>query len=368
MKKVGIITYHFALNYGAVLQCFALQKYLQEKKYEVVILNFVSEIQDQNNNIIKKNKGAKGIIYNFLLLPFYKLRKEKKDKFTKFSNNYLNLTKRVRTIKQLKELILEENIDFLISGSDQVFNPLIEDFNSAFLFPFETGAKKISYAASLGNAKEKDIEKIKNLLNDFFRISLREKSDKKRLERLIKNRVEVVCDPVLLLSSTQWKQISLQSDFILPKGKFIVAYFLHKDLFKKEFKLLKKFSKEKKLNLIIINARFSMFSLVKGTKFNVGPLDFVKLILNSEYVFTDSFHGVVFSTIFNKKFVCFDSEKNKYDSRRSDFLKNLGLSDRLYLINQKKEVFKDINYKDVNLKLRKIKEESQQFLECIDEK
>ena len=70
MKKIGIITYHFANNYGAVLQCYALQTYLTQRGFKVTVFNFVSEKQAKNNDVIKHGKSVKSVIANICLLPF----------------------------------------------------------------------------------------------------------------------------------------------------------------------------------------------------------------------------------------------------------------------------------------------------------
>ena len=141
MKKVGIITYHFARNYGAVLQCYALQEYLNKSGYDVSILNAVSKNQENNNSLFHKRKGIKNVAMNIALLPFIKQRKEKEKGFTSFVSNYLNCTDKVTNNIELQELIESEHYDVIISGSDQVFNPHIADFEDMFLWDGEKQLK-----------------------------------------------------------------------------------------------------------------------------------------------------------------------------------------------------------------------------------
>ena len=89
-KKVGIITYHFALNYGAVLQCYALKEYLSSQGYDVIVLNYVTDKQKKNNGLLKPINNLKSILINIFLLPFYKNRKIKYKKFLKFNEKIGN--------------------------------------------------------------------------------------------------------------------------------------------------------------------------------------------------------------------------------------------------------------------------------------
>lgn len=360
MKKVGIITYHFARNYGAVLQCYALQEYLKSKGYNVSIINYVSEVQQNNNDYYKHGKSLKKLIINICLLPFLRARKRKNANFDYFEEKYLNLTNKISNIDELKKLVNVEKYDVLISGSDQVFNPNIEDFDIAFLFPFLTEAKKISYAASTGNATKEDISKISKYLKDFYAISIREEKDLGKFDSKF-SQIKVVCDPVMLLNKNDWQKISKCKQ---KKEKYLVCYFLHKSLLSNEYKIAKKIAKERGLKLKIINARFSILSLNKNCILDIGPSDFIGLINNASFVCTDSFHGTLFSILFEKNFLCFDSKKNKNDSRRKNLLDSLGLLDSLYIVEEQKSI-KKIDYNNVKKNINVIKKKSEKFFQQV---
>ena len=331
MKKIGIITYHFARNYGAVLQCFALQTFLEKKGYSVEIINYINKEQYNNNDYYKHGKNLKKIVINIMLLPFLKLRKKKNNSFDRFNETYLHLTEKISTIDDLEKLVSKKKYDYLISGSDQVFNPNIEDFDYSFLLPFKTNSQKIAYAASTGNASQIDINKLKNYLLDFSKISIREKSDLYKFDN-IKKKIYIMPDPVLLLKKEDWyKKFDKQNE-----DKYLLCYFLHKNLFKKEYYFAKKIAKAKKLKILNLNARYSVSSLKKGTIFDAGPEEFITLIKNSNFVCTDSFHGTLFSIIFEKDFVCFDSKSNIKDSRRKNVLEMFDKKKNLCYIENKK--------------------------------
>lgn len=362
MKKIGIITYHFARNYGAVLQCFALQTFLEQKGFSVEIINYVNNTQYNNNDYYKHGLNIKKIIANILLFPFFSVRKEKNKRFDDFNKKYLHLTQKIKNIEELEKLIKNKKYDFLISGSDQVFNPNIEDFDFSFLFPFNTNAKKISYAASTGNASDNDIKKIKEYLLDFDKISIREKNDIKKFNEIDKN-IFVTPDPVMILKKEDWSKIFNKKI----NDKYLLCYFLHKKMFKKEYKIAKKIAKKRNLKIINLNARYSVFSFKKGTIFNAGPEEFVNYIKNSSFVCTDSFHGTLFSIIFEKEFVCFDTKANKNDSRRRNLLEISNCLDMLYYVEDnfdinKKYVLKSNRFIDEQIRI------ASEFLGDLDDK
>ncbi|MGL4876098.1 MAG: polysaccharide pyruvyl transferase family protein [Clostridium sp.] len=367
MKKIGIITYHFAINYGAVLQCYALQTYLEKKGFEVEILNYINKTQKKNNGIVKSGKPIKKILVNSLLRPFREKIIEKHNNFNEFTKEYLNLSKEISDVDELSKYINQNDFDYLISGSDQVFNKNIDDFDVAFLFPFKCKAKKISYAASTGNANRNDILCLKKYLDKFDRLSIREEKDLSKFDGVVDKELSVVCDPVMLLEEKKWCEITNKAKKI--EEDYAVCYFLHKHLFHEEFKKAKKIAKERKLKLIIINSRFSINSLRKNTIFTAGPNEFVTLLKHAKFVCTDSFHGTLFSVIFNKEFICFDSKQNINDSRRKNLLQNIGGINAYHFTEESLEKNKiELDYKKINNNIKEIINESSEFLECLNER
>ena len=149
--RIGIITYHFARNYGAVLQCYALQRYLSEAGHEVEILDYVSRMQQRNNSLHHKREGLiANTALNVALLPFEAKRQRKERRFKEFLDEELCLSPRFDSRDALASYIEQRGFDVVVSGSDQVFNPHIDDFDEAFLLPFNTPCRKASFAASLG--------------------------------------------------------------------------------------------------------------------------------------------------------------------------------------------------------------------------
>ena len=162
MKKIGILTFHNVINYGGVLQCMALQDFLKAYNYEVEVINYKSKHIGKNNKLIKFSSTS-NLIKSVLTLPFNYIRKKRYNNFIK---NNLILTNDVKNYDELKKLC-EEKYDYVIIGSDQVWNSEITENEADVYFLENINVKKISYAASTGDDKLIDINCIIKSSNDF---------------------------------------------------------------------------------------------------------------------------------------------------------------------------------------------------------
>lgn len=361
--KIGIITYHFARNYGAILQCYALQNYLTNNNNEVTVINYVEENQKKNNSIFNRKRGFMNLLDIITLLPlaFFRIRKEKK--FQKFLKEKIHCSYEINNIEELENFLEEENFDYVISGSDQVWNPYIKDFSKAFFLPFNIKSKKVTYAASIGNAKLENLIEYKDYINDFRYISLREEKSKEIIEKITDKEISVVNDPVTLLEKEEWSNLCEN----IEKKKYLLCYFLHKNYLNEEYKIAKKIAQNKNLKLIMINANFSLKSFYLNCIKDVGPIDFLSLFKNAEYICTDSFHGTMFSVIFEKNFNVFTSYKEKQDSRRENVLKSTGLMARLvYVENGANNIdVSNIDYQEINPEFNNNIKYSKEFIKKI---
>ena len=193
MKKIGILTFHNVINYGGVLQCMALQDFLKTYNYEVEVINYKSKHIGKNNKLINFSSMS-NLIKSVLTLPFNYIRKKRYNNFIK---NNLILTNDVKNYDELKKLC-EEKYDYVIIGSDQVWNSEITGNEANVYFLENINVKKISYAASTGDDKVNDINRIIKNSSDFEAISVREESTyNKLLSHNIKTELNV--DPTLIL-------------------------------------------------------------------------------------------------------------------------------------------------------------------------
>lgn len=346
MAKIGIITYHFAGNYGAVLQCYALNEYLNTCGHDAKVINCVTPKQSDNNSIYRKNNNIKSILKNILLLPFHNSRKTRFQRFDNFRNNNLKLTQLVQSVDELKNLIEIEKFDYIISGSDQVFNPNIYDFEPTFLYPFKTQSKKIGYAASIGKATSEQLQEYAEWIDDFYSISVREQSAKERLYSYSKD-ITIVMDPVFLLHKEQWESICVKKT-----KRYLLGYYINAKYRDQYIKISKQVAKQLNLELVIVDARISKSVFFNKVITDAGQKEFVELFMNADFICTDSFHGTSFSILLEKQFVCFEPQKKSLDTRKTNLCKIAGLERQIcYLDDFTNICFDTINYESVKKSL-----------------
>lgn len=360
--NIKIITYHAVLNYGAVLQAYALQRYLSNIGNEVAIIDFRRNEDEKAYNILKVPRNIKEGIKLFLNLKYYQQLNSRKKRFTAFLQDNVALTNRYTCLQDFKKNPLQA--DLFISGSDQVWNcsnGIIPEF---FLdFDVDT-AKRISYGASIGvdSIPEKYRKIVQQKLSRFDAISVREDDAQKILKTEIGLDAKVVCDPVLLLDRKVWEL------FIQPKAYIKEKYILCYSLLSNE-EVQRCINKVKsKLNYPVYIISGNGYVGLHGDNVirNAGPIEFLNWIYYAEYVICCSFHGTVFSSIFNKNFVSV-VDRNK-PSRVMGFLKNIGLSDHIYSEDFNVLTGNNMNADSMEYKLKKLHNSGVEFLEGIMEK
>lgn len=349
--KIGILTFHSPINYGAILQAYALQKYLktQHPTFSVENLNFKTIKHVEKYNILLPFR-RNIIIYLykqlFVLLRYPQLKLRKK-RFIDFSNEELTLTQRYLTEKDFLTNVPVN--DRYIVGSDQVFHPSSE-YLEAYYLNFEKGAaKKIAYAPSFGIStfNEHIEKKIKPYLEDFDYLSCREIDGANFMSSILTKNISVVLDPIFLLSPEQWMDMAVK-----PKNgeKYIFVYDLNGGY--NLLEIAKKVKKETGFKIICQTQFANHYYKDCEQIYNSGPREFISLIANAEYVITDSFHGTAFSILFNKKQFIYDAKPHASGRIRS-IMEIAGISDRLIEHNDfNKFVFErksEVNFKDLNI-------------------
>ena len=331
MKKIGTITFHSAYNFGSVLQTYALQEFCKniakesncEIEYDVINLRL--DIQKELYAVYRKNKNITNVVRNILTSPYKKEIEEKNKRFENFINEKLNITREYNTLEDLQKEKL--NYDYLISGSDQIWNTIAPDFTWAYYLPFDnTKSKKISYAASFGSIgiNNNDRDRIIKLLADYDFLSVREEENQKILQNELNKQVELNVDPTMLLTKKEWKNLIGESKNKL--GKYILFYTLYPK--KEVIELAKRISKILKLPIVVTkfnNQKDYFNNFIK--KYNSGPIEFLQLIDNAELVISSSFHGNIFSILLEKPF--FSIKNGKKDLRLETLLKRMELNDRI---------------------------------------
>lgn len=368
MKKIAIITFSRAHNYGSILQGYALQKYLLKNfDCECDIIDFSNKNQCEMYKVFKKNNNIRNIVKNILALFFYKKLKREYDDFEKFINENLILSKdKFFDSNQLKAL--DGKYDIYIAGSDQVWNITCMDADDAYFLNFVTNGKKIAYAPSFGARNilnySKTPEKYANYIKNFDYVSIREINGKKWIKDLTGLDVPILIDPTMFYDMEEWKKI-MSPSFI--KEKYILYYAFH---FSQEVnKKVKELSKKFGLPVYILSSHGWVYNLCALYGFKLakhsGPSEFIRLINDAEIVFSTSFHGTVFATLFHKNFwFMYGSIQDATDDRALTLVKQMGIEDRVIKMDELNSIdFSKVpDYSIVDKKLESLRKEAFNYL------
>lgn len=378
--KIGIITYWITRsNYGTVLQNYALQTFLRSFGFETFLIRTDIPLGcsrlDYYKSLLQKN-GFFSLACYFKSRLFCKIarkissenKNDDKRNFPDFVNKNFNPIKIFRSLSELESDC--PMADIYISGSDQVWNTYGENYNTvseqikAYLLSFvPDSAKKISCAASFGKSSlAVEFESLfKKELSRFDFISCREKSGVEICKRLGFENAVLQQDPTMILSSDEYKKIASKS--LVPKKPYILLYLLGNDT---DFstRRLKQFAKLKNLEVVYVPANEAQkINFYKKTFPTVE--EWLGLYENASAVVTNSFHGTVFSLIFNKPFLSvhqtgkFEDQNVRIDSLLEDF----GLKNRIFSGDFEK-LFAPVDFENVNKRLEEIRKCSP-FVEWI---
>jgi len=361
MKKVGILTMYRSGNYGATLQAYATKQALNENGLaEAEIINYCSDAVKQkiDRRFIKKAglfRTAVACVEKVYYFPRMK-------KVNAFIDSYAPAGQ----LKKEELPSLNDRYDIFLSGSDQIWNPDIQQGDYSYLLDFvDEPYKKRSYGSSFG-VRQLDgeyVEKYKELLSKYHRITVREKAGAELVNELLGNEPKIVIDPALLLTPEQWEAKLPEAKF---KGDFVFAYQLaHSPLIAK---IVAKARKE--LGAKAIFAPFPIMGVCKCRPvLNLSSFEWLRAIHDSKIVITDSFHGAVFSIIFRKPFyyvITSDTVRRRL-SRLETLLSALGIEGRLVDDVAKCDFTKEIDYDAVHERLNELRKNSIEILkELVD--
>jgi len=357
--NIGIITFHRADNFGAALQCFALQFFLQQQGHKVKVLDYRCKAIEQVYYLFdirllfaRKNIFKTLNTYLFNILNYGEMYR-KRSAYKRFRSEFLSLSKPLRS--EFKE---ECGIDAYIAGSDQIWNfSLLHGYNKMYFLDFPTVSQslKISYAASSESSAFPELERFKKnislALNRFDSISVRETELKEELQKYTSKEISVCIDPTFLLEKNEYEKI-----LVTPKERgYILVYHMAETL--DAVDLANHIAKEKGLDVIEIHASFKSKKGLRHKR-DLGPLQILGYIKYADAVITNSFHGVSLSLILNKELWVI----NKYKSARLQTLLSIsGLTNR-YIKNIGEYHNSTIDYTLVKSNMEKIIQDSQKFL------
>lgn len=372
--KLGGMTW-WRYNYGSILQAYALQSELKElgiDDYEIICQygKKVASISNLKEKIkrIGVRQSLKRIVWKFGL----KKLRDRNRNIQSFVDNYLHVSQK----EYNEENIVEANnvYDGFVCGSDQIWNPKLTDVNSMYWLTFASKEKlKFSYAPSIGVDKFSDEQKeaIKNNLSSFKGISSREENGTNLInDALGANKCVTVLDPTLLVDRKIWDNISLSENQY--GEKYIFVYMLRGT--KKQRKLIEEFAKLKGLKIVTMpfldNEKIEIYDFKFGDikLWDASPADFITVIRNAEYVFTDSFHCMLFSCMYHRDFYTFPKIGQAQINRMLNFQKLVSASEHMISdeidVNEIENV-KRIDWNYVDSVLNDKRKESEAYLKSV---
>lgn len=364
--KIGILTFHNAHNYGAVLQAYALREKLRTMGHDAQIINYCNEkVTAAYPKVLKPVFCKRDVLpthwkANVLKIvnAFYgqKHWQEQWEAFDKFIREViLEGNTKVVTKEELATL----DIDMFVLGSDQIWESYITGgLDSAYLGDFGTKAKVISYAASLHGGRipeqEKDVfvEKFKN----FYRISTREEKLAEHVRELTGREVVTVVDPTLLLQAENYSAL-VDKQVETPKERYAFAYFVMEDPALSA--CVERIKKEQNMKVIELHYYRTVEFGGEDQFANMGPAEFLTFIKNAEFVVTNSFHGTVFSLLYHKLFYAV----YKKNSRIENLLTFIKKKERHIEDEKGLDLTATIDYSEVDGLLQSYREQSVKYLE-----
>ena len=300
MKKVGIITTHRQTNWGSVLQCYALQEALKKCDYDVDVIDYYPDdvtVEGRLKTLKNKSRLFKNpLLYRIAKVVFSITYKHNKNVFDPFIKNNLALTDKVYySAKEIKDDDPKE--DIYCCGGDQTLNgfKMLDVFDN-----LSDKTMKVAYSSSFGKitfSKDEYIREVKSLSRFDF-LSCREDSGVEIMREMGLGLVPQIIDSVFLLGKEDWEQLASNK---YKWKKYIFVYNLHHY---KEIEKLEKALSEK-YNIPVINVCNHWFEFYRYGKFMWCPSveDWLGLIMDAEYVLSDSFHATAFSLLFHKKYL-----------------------------------------------------------------
>ena len=368
--KIGILTLPLNINYGGVLQAYALSTVLKKQGHDTFIIEKTLPTDPwwKLNLFYIKRIFRKFVLRKKGTEIFIEKRTRKEypiitQHFQSFITQYIP-----RAITKSYEEVLNDNLNAIVVGSDQIWRPkyFSGDIKDTFL-AFANGwdIKRIAYAASFGTDQweytETQTNECKELIKKFNAVSVRESSGVGLCAKYLDIKAQQVLDPTLLLKKEDYIRLINGADTTKPKGK-VYAYIL--DSTEPKMKLLENIKKQLHVESFSIKTTINDRNIPVENRILTSIEQWLRNFNEAEFIVTDSFHGCIFSIIFNKPFIVYGNTERGY-TRFTSLLSTFELTDRL-IVNPddiSDIATKPINWENVNLLLKKEQEKSFLFLD-----
>lgn len=345
--KIGILTHHYVSNYGAFLQTYSLQKYLQKQfpTDEVKVINYINRKHSLINKLgwLRLNPKNESIKEYFkkIKVPFV---------FKKIEKEYLKTTKKVYTAEQVNKL----NFDIIIIGSDEVWHYQDKKAYDPIKFGYGLKCKNIiAYAPSMGsselsNIPQEILEGIKNIKS----FSARDNKAETFVNQILKKECTRVLDPTLLINLEEYNSNTIEK---IKKEKYILMYYCDNITKKVKNEII---AYAKNNNCKIYGAGESKKWFDKSF-IDINPFEWAEMFKYAECIFTGTFHGTVFSIKNKKNFYNYLTNKSRINKVKS-LLQELKIEDRN--IANKAKMEKKTNYTEYDKIINQRVKESEDYI------
>lgn len=320
--RIGIMTMHRVQNVGSVLQAYALQNKIEQFGHDVEIIDYVFPPPKE------RHFSPKDVIsWGWDAMQGFPARRKSK-KMARFRNDFLH-TSSIEYSTHEELISSPPKCDIYCTGSDQVWNPKHVGYDTSFMLDFAPkNAPRISYASSFATAEieEPFFSLYAQFLEKYDSLTVREQSGINIINKMTGKNAQVVCDPTLLLTKTEWETVANQTEVGLSKG-YILIYLLRYMFDPRPgfYNIVE--SVRQALNLPVY--QFNPYSNDGFHKHiiplrGMGPMDFVSLVKNASFIVTDSFHGAAFATIYNIPMIGIVKDASDAEGRIATLRKNVG--------------------------------------------
>jgi len=365
--RIAILTLPLHTNFGGILQCYALQTVLERMGHEIFVLDNAKWTSCTNLSLWKRS-----LLFARRLVKFYILHKESKfyggKSESQIIQHYIQpfINSHIHKLKISSFKTISENqFDAFIVGSDQIWRPVyytpIEDAFLEFAQSWNH-IKRISYAASFGvdewEYSPEQTQKCIELIKLFDAVSVREYSGIRLCKDYLQTEAIQVLDPTLLLTQNDYLKLI---ENIEKKNKGIFCYILDKT--KEKENIINNIIKEIKLQPFDVEIKLPQRHAPFEERIRLPVEKWICAFRDAQFVITDSFHGCVFSILFQKNFIVYGNEKRGL-ARFQSLLSLFGLENRLVTNLEQNGEFslEDIDWEIVTKKLQDFRNRSMLFL------
>lgn len=368
MDKVAIVTWcNKGINYGQVLQAYAIHGVVKKYGYDPIIINY-RKLKDDEGSILLESKHTRKSYEWYLGLKESKSGYIKtKLKFNKFVKDFIGLSYPCYTKLEIEELMQSLKCKTILCGSDQIWNPAC--FDPIYYLDFcnaDKGIRRIAYAPSIAenNLNSRNLHIFKNmteLINKIDYVSVREEDSAKVIRTLTNKAIMSLLDPTFLISKKGWQRIASKK---ICEESYVFCYILG-DLRRHKHNIKKIANKYKTKKVVYLNTNIGESYFNDMFLNNVGPREFISLIRYAKAIYTDSFHGVALSINLNKEFYAcrrFTISAYNKESRITNVLDVFNLNSRYIDVDDHIDD-NMIDYDEVNMVLKKERRKAFDFLD-----